>query len=245
MSLSADLANNTLDHLVAALGLHEIAGDDGARLVFRSPMSPEPVGQLRLFTGPDVGTVVNVTMTVPAIGLDSHMVYAFSGPGSAVPHFTVDSVQTGDMHAFHLDLVPRVDLPVNIAYCDAVYAPVNDAYESVAAIEGLESAHLGRRQWAVMSPWMLAHRATADAFVSIGAVVAAYRDHWIALLRDGLPAESIAGLSASDLDARDVRHRSVVFSPAVDPVWGMVDRLLGAEMSSHVRAILKDPKGHV
>ena len=160
-----------------------------------------------------------------------------------MPHFTVDSVQTGDMHAFHLDLVPRVDLPVNIAYCDEVYAPVNDAYESVAAIDGLEAAHLGRRQWAVMSPWMLAHRATADAFASIGSVVSAYRDHWIMMLRDGLSSDAVAGMTASDLDVRDARHRSVVFNPDVDPVWGMVDRLLGGDMSRHVRSILKDPKG--
>ena len=66
-------------------------------------MSPEPVGTVRLFSGGPIHKLVYIGLAVPMIGLDSHMVFAFTAPDSAVPHFTLDSVLAGPHFAFHLD----------------------------------------------------------------------------------------------------------------------------------------------
>ena len=146
MSLSADLCGRTLDHVVEALSLEEALDDDGGpAMTLVSPMGPDPVGALRRFDGD--ATVIYVGITVEAIGLDSHMMFAFTGPDSAVPHFTLDSVQAGPHNAFHLDLIPRVDPGANLAYLDHCFEPLTEAHDSAREIDGLEAAHLSPRQW--------------------------------------------------------------------------------------------------
>lgn len=236
MSLSADLCNGTLDRIVEALDLTEAEP--------RTLTSPAfgDVGSQRVFHGDGVGKLVYIGMTAAPIMLDSHMLFAFTPPGSAVPHFTLDSVQAGNpatgevFHAFHLDLVPRVDLMTNLAYLDAVYVPLTEAFDAAHDTDGLTPAHLSRRQWAVMSPWMLAHRATPEAFVAIGDTVDAYLDHWLKLVHAGPEGHDADGLAA-----RDAAHRAVLFNPDVDPVWAQVSQLLGDDVGETLRRSLADP----
>jgi hypothetical protein len=84
-------------------------------------MSPVPVGLLRLFGGGQVHKMVYISLVVPPIGLDSHMIFAFTRPKSHIPHFTLDSVMAGPHFAFHLDLIPRAILGANLAYMNAVF----------------------------------------------------------------------------------------------------------------------------
>lgn len=240
MNISAELALRTLDRVVAATGATErVDQGGGAYLTLQSPMSPEPVGSMRIFAGGSAAKIVYVGMTVPPIGLDSHMIFAFTAAESAVPHFTLDSVQAGDMNAFHLDLVPRCDYGANIGYIDAAFAPLDEAYEQACQIEGLSPAHLSRRQWAVMSPWMLANRATEQAMVEIETTVNAYLDHWLRLLDDGIP-EHACPCTGAELAARDTKHRAALFSPKLDPVWNQVDQLLGEPTSHTIQEMLRD-----
>lgn len=239
MSLSLDLCWSNVEAVRDRLGLTEVPGPDGdAYMTLVSPMSPEPVGSLRVFTKPDVCTLVYVGMAVEMIGLDSHMMFAFTPPTSPVPHYTVDSVQNAGDFAFHLDLIPRLDLGAHLGYMDHVFTPLTETRDACLEIPGLTPARLAPRQWALMSEWMLANRADESAFRAIGDTVAAYREHWFGLMDNGVPTELLDGVDDAALIARDEANRSHIFNPDVDRVWANVARLVGDEKSEEMRSLL-------
>ncbi|GAA5071068.1 hypothetical protein [Nocardia iowensis] len=227
MSLPATLSERTLDTVRAALGL-AVTED----LSLTSAMSPDPVGRLRVLRGGPIDKAVTVDLVVPAIGLDSHMIFAFTRSDSAVPHFTLDSVRAAEYHAMHLDLIPRADLAINLPYLDAAFLPLTPLLEAAWQVDGLSPAAIGPRQRAMMSPWMLVCRATDDAFLALDSTVDSYLEHWLALLDKGVPSVE------ADLPARDRANRANLFSPAVDPVWAQVTRLLGTDQAERVRGEL-------
>lgn len=238
MSLPFALATRALDAILArpALALTEV-GSPYREL--RSPMSPAQVGMVRVWEGPAaISRVVYVGLTVPPIGLDSHMVFAFTAPKSGVPHFTVDSVHGGGYYAYHLDLIPRAELSSHLSYMDSAYHPLTALYEEASQREGLSRAHIGPRQHALMSPWMLVHRADETAFRAMDPIVDAYVSHWLGLVSAGLPDDVAASLGDTDLATRDSTVRANLFSPAVDPVWAQVSRLLGEAASDEIRDVL-------
>ncbi|GAA3447603.1 hypothetical protein [Planomonospora venezuelensis] len=227
MSLPAALSERTLSALTEALGL-AVAED----LPLTGPMSPEPAGRLRVLRGGPVDKAVTVSLVVPAIGLDSHMLFAFTPADSAVPHFTLDAVRSPDHHAMHLDLIPRADLAVHLDYLDACFLPLTGPLEHAWTIDGLSPAAVGPRQRAMMSPWMVVCRATEQAFAALDGTVDAYLAHWLSLVGTGVPG--VGG----DPAARDRDQRANLFSPEVDPVWHQVARLLGEEQAERVRGEL-------
>ncbi|MGW0247419.1 hypothetical protein ACWDYH_12350 [Nocardia goodfellowii] len=227
MSLPTALSERTLATLSSALGL-----DTTEDVALTSAMSPEPVGRLRVLRGGPIDKAVTVDLVVPQIGLDSHMIFAFTGSASAIPHFTLDSVRAPEYHAMHLDLIPRADLAVNLDYLDSAFLPLTPLLEAAWRIEGLSPAAIGPRQRAMMSPWMLVCRATEDAFRALDVTVDRYLAHWLTLVDKGVPTVD------ADLPARDRVNRANLFSPAVDPVWAQVTRLLGAEQAERVRGEL-------
>ena len=148
-SLPAKLYAGTLQRLVDTLGLQEVRAADGGPylpLVSQLPMVQGNVGMVRVFSGGPLFRLVTCSLAVAPIQLDSHMLFAFTPGSSAIPHFTLDSVKAGEHFAFHLDLIPRLDLGANLAYMDEVFAPLTPAYEAGVAIEGLSRAHLSPRQ---------------------------------------------------------------------------------------------------
>lgn len=221
------LSARVYDHLVASLAL-TVAED----IALTSPMSPEPVGHLRVLRGSTIDKLVNVDLIVPAIGLDSRMLFVFTPPQSAVPHFTLDAVARPDRHAMHLDLVPRADLAVNLAYLDAAFLPLTPLLEEAWKIDGVSPAQVGPRQRAMMSPWMVVCRATDEAFRALDPTVDSYLEHFLSLLDKGVP--DVTG----DTAERDRVNRANLFNPDVDPVWGQVNRLLGDEQTERVRGEL-------
>ncbi len=244
MSLPESLCTSTLDTIVERGGLTEVTGaDGGAFLTLTSsafPGGPAPVGTARVFHGESIAKVVYVGLSVDMIGLDSHMVFAFSPEGVPVPHFTLDSVQGQGTYAFHLDLIPRVDLGTHLPYLDWAHTPLDATFADVQERPGLTKTAIGPRQFALMSPWMLVHRADAEAFGAIGDAVSAYLEHWFGLVQSGAPAEVLADVADTDLPARDSRNRANIFDPEVDKVWAQVTQLLGAEQSEAVRGLLLD-----
>ncbi|GAB4586548.1 hypothetical protein [Nocardia sp. IFM 10818] len=227
MSLPAALSERTLTALSTALGLG--TAED---IALTSAMAPDPVGRLRVLRGGPIDKAVIVDLVVPPIGLDSHMVFAFTGSDSAVPHFTLDAVHAGEYHAMHLDLIPRVDLAVHLEYLDAAFLPLTPLLEEAWRIDGVSPAAIGPRQRAMMSPWMVVCRATEPAFRALDGIVDGYLDQWLTLVDKGVPAV------AADTAARDRANRANLFSPEVDPVWARVTRLLGAEQAERVRGEL-------
>lgn len=234
MSLPAELCDRTLQRILARHP--DLVEQQTPLAALTSPMSPAPVGSVRIFRGGGaVAKVVYVGLVVPMIHLDSHMIFAFTPADSAVPHFTLDSVYGGSYHAFHLDLIPRADLAANLAYLDAAFHPLTPAFETASALPGLTPAAVGPRQRAVMSPWMLVNRATEEAFGAIGQYVDFYADHWSDLVDKGLPGDVQASLAGVDLAARDAAVRGNIFSRDVDPVWAQVSRLLGDDTTDAIR----------
>ncbi|MGI5328788.1 hypothetical protein [Actinomadura nitritigenes] len=203
-----------------------------------SPMSPEPVGALTVLRGERIAKVVRIGLTVEQIGMDSHMIFAFTGADSAVPHFTLDSVRAGGYLAYHIDLVPRADLGAHLEYVNAVFQPLTPVYEEVRERFGPSTAAIGPRQHAMMSPWMLVNRADEEHFAAMGAYLDRYFQHWRDLLVKDVPDDVRATLAGTDLAARDARNRAALFSPEVDPVWGNVARLLGDEQAEELRGEL-------
>ncbi|WP_194818172.1 hypothetical protein [Nocardia sp. XZ_19_385] len=227
MSLPTALSERTLGTLSSALGL-ETAED----VALTSAMSPEPVGRLQVLRGGPIDKAVTVDLVVPQIGLDSHMIFAFTGSDSAIPHFTLDSVKAAEYHAMHLDLIPRADLAVHLEYLDAAFLPLTPLLEQAWQIEGVSPAAIGPRQRAMMSPWMLVCRATDAAFQALDTTVDRYVEHWLTLVDKGVPAVD------AELAARDRANRANLFSPEVDHVWAQVSRLLGTDQAERVRGEL-------
>jgi len=236
MSIVKSLATTTLNTIADALSLQEQGSEAQPFKVLRSAMAPHPVGSARLFHGAGGEQMVYIGLSVPMIKLDSHMVFCFTAATSPVPHFTIDAVHAGDHYAFHLDLIPRVDLGVNLDYMREVYQPLTATHKAAQSIPGLSPAHLSPTQLAVMSPWMLAHRADEGAMDAVGQVCSDYLSHWLSLHKAGLSSgANVHGQSPSE---RDRIHRGVLFNREVDPVWLQVDRLLGREGSEDLRAML-------
>jgi hypothetical protein len=138
--------------------------------------------------------------------------------------------------AFHLDLIPRVDLGANLDYLFKVFSPLDEAFAAAGKIEGLTPARLGPTQYAIMSPWMLAYRANAAAFDAIQTPVNQYLEHWFGLVDEGVSGD----YQATALAQRDQANRNAIFNPQVDKVWAQVDRLLGAETSAKLQDILRN-----
>lgn len=232
MSRPQQLSLSTLEKIRTRCNLTEIGSP---YISLTSPHISTPVGALRLFYGERVRKMVYIGLTVHPIGLDSHMIFAFTHPDSPVPHFTLDSVLAGSHFAFHLDLIPRADLGANLAYMNAVFDALTPIFEHARQIEGLTPAQLTPKQYALMSPWMLAYRANESAFERIQEPVNAYLKHWFHLVDHGLPADA---LPAGDLAERDRLNRAAIFNPSVDKVWAQVERLVGTEMGERMRQIL-------
>ena len=241
VSLPGKLFEDTLHRLVDRLRLTEVESDQGGPylpLESQLPMIQGSVGSVRLFTGSPLFRVVTCSLAAEPMQLDSHMLFAFTPGSSAVPHFTLDSVKAGEHFAFHLDLIPRLDLGANRAYMDEVFAPLDDAHEAGSAIEGLSKAHLSPRQYAIMSPWMLANRASESAFTAIEDTVERYQAHWFGLLEKGISEEALGGADASQLQERNLRNKRIIFDPDVDPVWNRITPMIGEEAVATQRALL-------
>jgi len=231
-SLPRKLWQNTLDRVVERFSLREETASDGGPwlpLTCQAPMFDGPIGQVRLFRGGPLLRMVSSTIVVPPMQLDSHMMFAFMPSDSPVPHFTLDSVRAGEHHAFHLDLIPRLDLGSRLAYMDECFTPLTEAHERGEAIAGLSRARLSPRQYAIMSPWMLAHRATPEAFAAIGDSVDEYLDHWFGLVEGGVSARAVEGVGREELVERDRRNKAIIFNRDVDKVWDQILPLVGQE----------------
>lgn len=242
LSLPRALLERTLDLVIRRFGLEEVPGEgDGPwlPLISQAPMFQGGIGQVRLFRGGPLFQIVTSAIVVPPIQLDSHMMFAFAPSDSAVPHFTLDSVRAGDHHAFHLDLIPRLDLGAHLAYMDQCFTPLTPAYERGEAMSGLSPARLSPRQYAIMSPWMLAKRATAEAFAAIDGLVDAYLEHWLGLVERGVPEAALDGLDAAALIERDRRNKAIIFNREVDKVWDQITPLVGREAAERQIELLR------
>ena len=254
-TLASQISHQTLDTIVNGFKLTEIhSGSDDAFIPLVSEQfGNASVGSFRLWDGGEsLLKVVYTGRSIEAIGIDSHMIFAFSHPDSLVPTFTLDSVYTrmpagadpnfpdgGDMYAFHLDLIPKCDLGVNHEYIRRVYAPLTDLQADTLAADGVHAAQLSPTQRAIMSPWMLAQRVTAAAYeATVFPAAAAYLEHWLGLVDAGLGdlGSVISGEHGAD---RDAANRSLIFNREIDPVWSKIDMMVGAPVADRMIEVLR------
>ena len=118
---------------------------------------------------------------------------------------------------------------------DGVYGPITDNFNTGRTLDGLSTAELTPRQRSIMSQWMLAYRATEEAYPTIEPTVAAYLDHWFNMLENGLPQDVLDAVKEVDLPARDEANRGMIFNRQVDHVWDMVTPLIGQDVSELMR----------
>lgn len=232
------LFDSTLARLGKTIPLTEHMSDNGAPwrvLVSQAPFHQGPCGNARIFSGPGLFKIVTCSITAPAIGLDSHMLFAFTPSDAATPHFTIDSVQSGDHMAFHLDLIPRLDLATHLSYMDWAFSGITETFSAAAQIQGLSPALISPRQRAVMSPWMVVNRATSQAFAAAEPLVHAYLDHWLGLIASGCPGDVLAGATRQELVARDKANKAIIFDPDVDKVWNQIRGLIGGDAVEAIR----------
>lgn len=244
--LALDLCMRTVEQVVERTKLVEVEGADGGPFaVLTNERTGGEVGKLRIWQGEGVvrkAVYAGIWAHVPGvITLDSHMVFVFTAPDSGVPHFTLDSVERGDLdtHAFHLDLIPRADLATHLPYIDEVFEPIVDAYNAGKSIDGLSQAEIGPRQRALMSPYMLAYRATPEAYRQLDEYVDAYLEQFLGLAERGLPESAATAIADSDLPARDAGNRALIFNTQVDAVWDHIVPLVGRANSELIRRNLE------
>lgn len=239
MSVSLNLSETTLHHLIEATGATEEHGQDGGPLLLATADDESPSGTMRLFTGGLVQKIVWTKLEVPARGVTTCMIFAFAEPAGGLPHFTLDCSDHGNGgYAFHLDMLPRVELATHVAYMDEVFGPLTEAYTSGGALPGLSPTRTTRRQFAMMSPWMLVNRADEEAFKAMSGPVGNYVRHWLDLVEKDLPDDVKKTLDADELKRRDEQLRFNLFSPEVDPVWRDVAKIVGDESSEAMRLML-------
>ncbi len=231
------------DRLLKALDVDEVHGDDGGPLqTFVAQMDPiagQAIGELRLYRG--AVTVVTTGMESPMLGLDTHQVTVFTPGDSVVPHLTVDAAlaptQNGEHHV-GADVLGRVDLPANPDYLDAVYRPLSAALDAATADERLRPATgLDPVRKALRSPWLFAAYLDEPDLPASAPIIDAYVDHWLVLFRDGVAGYE-PDLDAPALADRDRRFRATLFAVETNPLWGLVDRLLGQPAGAAIREVL-------
>ncbi len=240
MTLAKDLSYKTLAQICDHFSLEEVQGEaGGSYLPLPCPIPGVPEGACRVFKSEKIPLLVYVGASLPMAGIDSHMIFAFTAEDSLIPHFTVDSIQMGEQYAFHLDLIPRVDLGANLAYMNAAFEPLTGLFTEAVAIDGLSEAHISPRQRALMSPWMLAFRADQCAFETVFGAVEQYCRYWAGLVDNGLDKAVVEATNTTDLAGRDQRNRAAIFNPEVDPVWEKMTPMIGVENCLRLQALLK------
>lgn len=239
MSLPAGLVVPALEALVARSGAVERPGAGGGPFLRLTTVGGgEPAGAVRVFGSHQVPRIVYVNIDVPDRDMDSHMFYAFAPADSAVPHFTLDAVATRGILAFHVDLVPRVDLATHVDYMDRVFAALSPTHEMVGQNGAFSPAVVSARGRALMSPWMLALRSTEDGWADVEQPCHSYLDHWLSLAAQGLDEDVMDTVADTDLADRDARLRRSLFGLDIDPAWDHVAAVVGADPVAELRATL-------
>lgn len=180
-----------------------------------------PCGGISVYEGSS--RIVDSRLSLDDLGIDSVMVHAFAPSTSTSPHLLSDlaCMPDGRWH-FHVDLLPRVDLMTHPDYLDGVYPPLESAFLAATGLPGSEPMPVPRRLRALGSAWLVGVIAAATDEPVLTSTHDHYTDHFLALLADpGVGAEASAQVE------RDRAHRRSLFDEATDPVWDVLNGIIG------------------
>ncbi len=181
------------------------------------------VGELRVYRGRGcVQKIVCTSFSVGTPAVASQSVIVLTEPSSPVPHLVLDSMHVGSRVSLHLDLLPKRDLGVSLAYLDRCYVPLSEVRAALDADERFSAAQLSRRLRSLLSPWNVAHTVDVADLGALGGYIDRYVSHWASLTK----SEAVELQSAPEIASRDAQHRRLLFSRGVDPLWDVLDRLL-------------------
>lgn len=240
------LVTASLNKLISALGLTEETSADGDAALpvhgVSGPLEGQRIGEFRVYTGADGVTLIYSRLSIDAFAMDTHQVYAFTAPDSPIPHLFLDtaiSPNTEGTFHFGLDLVPRVDLGANLAYSLDVYSPLDGIRAEALARPGvMPVTSLGPLQWSIRSPWMVPAIVLPADLLALSDVTDAYVDRWLELVRGAMDPAVAADAGSQHVAIRDTRNREAMFSPQTNPVWGLLDNLVGAQTAGRMKDLL-------
>lgn len=243
-----EMVRTALARLIDELGLTEQTAADGDAALplfgVGGPLDGVRIGEFRVYSRADGTRVVYSGLSIDDFGMDTHQLYAFTAAGSAVPHLFLDtaiSPNTDGTFHFGLDLVPRVDLGASLDYTESIYAPLTDVRAQTLGTAGVMPVpSLGPLQWSIRSPWMVAAIVMPEDLRGLQGAVDAYVEHWLGVMRDGLSEAAGADAAWQDLPMRDRQNRAAMFSPRTNPVWGLLDRLVGVEAAGAMVTLLTE-----
>jgi hypothetical protein len=219
--------------LIEELACVDIAPDSP---IWRDLMhGPETIGELRVYRGRGrVQKVVSSRFALASPSMDSHSVVVFTQPDSPVPHFGLDSVRLDQRVHLYVDLLPKCDLSVSLAYLDRCYVPLTEVRDELEHDTRFTPSQAPLRHRALLSPWHALYTLEPGDLDAAEQYVDRYVSHWASLLRSDAPELQ----KDPALVARDALYRKTLYSREVDPAWGLLDRVIGQDTVDDILAAL-------
>jgi len=192
------------------------------------------LGHVRCYTATGIDKLVFLTLE-DSDQLDAAMLMAFGAPETTLPHLVLDVAHVARDYAVFVDMVPRVDLAVNVPYLHRVYAGLPDVIEGLRRHPKLKPSPVPATLMPFVSPWMVGFRCREDVLSQLFELVGPYVSKWLELRQSEPPSVRI---NRAELSDRDVCHRAALFSPAADPIWEVLGTLVGPLSATRVLALL-------
>ena len=230
-----------------------VAAAEGLRTESVVPLSHmhtgEPIGEVATIGGMNVDKAVGFDLSFDDESgrMWSRSFYAFARSVSLIPHLIVewvghDEPGEGPVEVL-VDLVPRIDLAVNLDYVDEVYGPLTSIFHEARSLDEVRIVPVPPRRAIAMSPWRLSLSVPDDQMDDFGLLVDRYVGRWIDVNSGGVSSQ--VDPLASDqarLVQHDRYHRNSLFDGESDPYWERVDRVLGPDTGAEVRFTLRSQR---
>ncbi len=233
--------------------VERVAAAEGLRTESVVPLvdstTGHPVGELATISGMNIDKSVGVDLEFEDESgpLWTRQFYVFARTVSLVPHLAIEwtghRVGAVERVGVLADLLPRIDLAVNLDYVDEVYGPLTDAFDEARGIDGVEITSVPPRRATAMSPWRLSVSVPKDQVVALAPLVDRYVTRWIGVNSGGVgsPVDPLAS-DQSRLVQHDRFHRNSLFDPASDADWRRIDRVLGPDTAAELRLTLRSQR---
>lgn len=233
--------------------VERVAAAEGLRAESVIPLTDmhtgEPVGEVATLSGMNLDKAVGVDLAFDddAGSLWTRTFYAFARSIALVPHLAVEwsghGLDDDEPVGVLVDLIPRIDLAVNLGYVDEVYGPLTDTFSKARAIDGVHIASLHPRRSIAMSPWRLSLSVPRDRIEELAPLIDTYVSRWLEVNVGGVgsPVDPLASDQAR-LIQHDRFHRNTLFDPSSDPYWERIDRVLGPDTAAELRLTLRSQR---
>jgi hypothetical protein len=245
ISFGAEFGEMLIARIHAGLKLEErCAATGGAFLTLVNVDDGSNAGYLRLWAVTDAShadRLIHFRLHSPPV--DTHLLFLFGRPETAMPHFHAQVVQFGpDACVYNADLIPRLDPVAHPEHYKEVFGPVTKAYWKATTDRQntCAAAPANPAIAAYLSPWSIAAgRPTSRAELErVTPSILAYLDQCLLMSR----SIRYAGASPDVLRERDERHMQILHSDELDPrAWKGVYRVIGEEAGKKIRQILGTP----